>query len=66
MNSEPSNEDQLRAAGVIIDGDLPDAHQAVVDGLNQAQLDTILDLKTKLDAAATASGKSIVEHWIAP
>jgi hypothetical protein len=66
MNSEQSNEDQLRAAGVIIDGALPEAHQAVVDGLTGPQLNTILDLKTKLDAAATASGKSIVEHWIAP
>jgi hypothetical protein len=66
MTSEPSNEQQLRDAGVIVDGDLPDEHQAVVDGLDEDQLQTILDLKSKLDDAASASGEAIVDHWIAP
>jgi hypothetical protein len=66
MTSEPSNEQQLRDAGVIVDGDLPDEHQAVVDGLDEDQLNTILDLKSKLDDAASVSGEPIVDHWIAP
>jgi hypothetical protein len=66
MSSEPSNEQRLRDAGVIIDGDLPEEHQAVVDGLDESQMSTILDLKDQLDDAASGSGESIAEHWIAP
>jgi hypothetical protein len=66
MISEPSNEDALREAGVIIDGELPAEHQAVVDGLSGEERDTILALKAKLDDAASESGEPITDHWIAP
>ena len=66
MQGEPTNEQQLRDAGVIISDDLPYEYQAVVDGLSEAERDTILSLKAKLDDAATASGEPIVDHWIAP
>ncbi len=66
MTIEASNEQALRDAGVIIDGELPPEHQAVVDGLSGEERDTILALKAKLDDAASGSGESIVDHWIAP
>ena len=66
MTIEASNEQALRDAGVIIDGELPAEHQAVVDGLSGEERDTILALKAKLDDAASESGESIVDHWIAP
>ena len=66
MTSEPSNEQALRDAGVIIDGELPDEYQAVIDGLSPAERDAIVGVKARLDQAAVDSGHDVGDHCIAP
>lgn len=66
MTSEPSNEQVLRDAGVIIDGELPDEYQAVIDGLSTYERDAIVGVKARLDQAAVDSGHDVGDHCIAP
>jgi len=66
MTSEPSNEQALRDAGVIIDGELPDEYQAVIDELSPAERNAIVAVKARLDQAAVDSGHDVADHCIAP
>jgi hypothetical protein len=66
MSTEPSNEQVLRDAGVIIGDELPDEYQTVVDGLSEDERDTIVSVKARLDQAAVDSGEDVGDHCIAP
>jgi hypothetical protein len=66
MSTEPSNEQRLRDAGVIVSDDLPAEFSAVAAGLTSDELDTIVSVKKRLDEANRVSGDDIGAHWIAP
>jgi hypothetical protein len=66
MATEGSYEQQLRDAGVIISDELPQEYVDVFEGLSEDELKTILDVKTRLDQAADASGTGIGDAAIAP
>jgi hypothetical protein len=57
MASTPasSNLERLQAAG-LIRAELPEDHQAVVDGLTGDEVDILVSIKQRLDAADEAQG----------
>jgi hypothetical protein len=46
-----SNLDKLESAGLILKKDLPEPHAAVVEGLTDDEVDTLLAVKRRLDDA---------------
>jgi hypothetical protein len=46
-----SNEERLREAGVLRDVELPKAHSRVVKGLTPKEVDVLIAVKTRLEAA---------------
>jgi hypothetical protein len=51
-----SNLDRLRDAGLIINEPLPEPFQHVVRGLTPDEVDTLVAIKARLDAAASWHG----------
>jgi hypothetical protein len=67
MENDPTNEQRLRDAGVIVTDDpLLDEYADVVNGLRSEEVDTIIDVKNKVAAAETASGFDAVNVLFPP
>jgi hypothetical protein len=50
-----TNFERLKDAG-LIRHPLPDAHRAVIDGLDTAEIDVLLEIKKKVEDADRATG----------
>lgn len=67
MENDPTNEQRLRDAGVIVTDDpLLDEYADVVNGLRSEEVNTIIDVKNKVAAAETASGFDAVNVLFPP
>jgi hypothetical protein len=67
MENDPTNEQRLRDAGVIVTDDpLPDEYADVIEGLESDEVETIIEVKNKVAAAEAASGTDAIHVLFPP
>lgn len=59
MATAPDNFQRLREAGIIRTDECPEEYLAVIDSLDAAQVDVMLDVWERLQATDRASGAEI-------